>query len=46
MPKCDIHYWERYELRDDDGTLYFVGYECRWCLEPGYVLDLEESSSR
>jgi hypothetical protein len=43
-PKCDIHYWERYELRDEDGTLYFVGYQCRWCGEPGYDLDLEASS--
>ena len=44
MPKCDIHSWERYELRDEDDTLYFIGYRCRWCLEPGYILDMEASS--
>jgi hypothetical protein len=44
MSKCDIHYWERYELRDEDGVVYFIGYQCAWCREPGYVLDLGESS--
>jgi hypothetical protein len=43
MRKCDIHRWERYELRDDDGEVYFIGYRCEWCCEPGYVLDLEDS---
>jgi hypothetical protein len=44
MRKCDIHRWQRYELRDEDGAIYFIGYRCAWCREPGYVLDLEESS--
>ncbi len=45
MPECDIHDWERIELRDpEDGQIWYVGYECSWCGEPGYALDLEKSS--
>jgi hypothetical protein len=57
MTKCDIHYWERYELRTkksdhfhldqwgmSPGRVYYVGYLCRKCGEPGYELDLEASS--
>ena len=44
MTRCDIHRWERYELRDEGGVLYYVGYRCPWCGEPGYVLDMAESS--
>ena len=54
MPECDIHQWERLELRDSwitlnglhpsSRTLWYLGYRCRWCGEQGYGLDLEKST--
>ena len=44
ITKCDIHRWERYELRDEYDDLFYVGYHCSWCGEEGYALDMEEST--
>ena len=32
------HDFVRLELRDENGRLFHVGYSCRICDEPGYVV--------